>query len=194
MANEDLMGGRRSRAAAMDGESVCYPAVAQERNPPVPAAPILPVRKHPSRNSVLRVGFRSVILFVTVVVDGRRPSLATPEMKERLLATWAEATKWVVGRFVIMPDHIHFFCAPNSEDCSFQRWLTFWKSRFSKGLEKSDGKPFFQADCWDTQMRTGRQFQEKWEYVRGNPVRKGLAQTPDDWPYQGCINDLVWHD
>lgn len=54
--------------------------------------------------------------------------------------------------------------------------------------------PLFQRDCWDTQLRKGERYSEKWEYVRYNPVRKGLAGTPDDWPWQGELNVLSWHD
>lgn len=32
--------------------------------------------------------------------------------------------------------------------------------------------------------------QEKWEYVRLNPVREGLVNTPDEWPHQGELNVL----
>ena len=52
----------------------------------------------------------------------------------------------------------------------------------------------FQMQCWDTQLRTGESYAQKWEYVRNNPVRKGLCQVPEDWPYQGELNVLAWHD
>jgi hypothetical protein len=35
-------------------------------------------------------------------------------------------------------------------------------------------------------------YHEKWEYVRQNPVRKGFVPSPDDWPYQGILNELRW--
>ncbi len=34
----------------------------------------------------------------------------------------------------------------------------------------------------------------KWEYIRHNPVRAGLVNDPDDWPYQGEMHVLRWHD
>ncbi len=50
----------------------------------------------------------------------------------------------------------------------------------------------FQRDCWDRQLRSGESYHEKWEYVRNNPLRKGLATSPEEWPYAGVINDLMW--
>ena len=34
----------------------------------------------------------------------------------------------------------------------------------------------------------------KWEYVRSNPVRHGHVVNSGDWPYQGELNILEWHD
>ena len=52
----------------------------------------------------------------------------------------------------------------------------------------------FQRDCWDRQLRTGEIYTQKWEYVRNNPVRKGLVANADGWPYQGRMNILEWHE
>jgi hypothetical protein len=30
--------------------------------------------------------------------------------------------------------------------------------------------------------------------VRRNPVRAGLVQSPDAWPFQGELHALRWHD
>ena len=50
----------------------------------------------------------------------------------------------------------------------------------------------WQPDCWDTQMRNDKHYHGEWEYVRQNPVRKKLALTPDEWPWQGTLNVLDW--
>jgi putative transposase len=47
-------------------------------------------------------------------------------------------------------------------------------------------------DFWDTQLRRQAHYNEKWEFVRENPVRAGLVHDPDDWPYQGELNHLWW--
>ena len=41
-------------------------------------------------------------------------------------------------------------------------------------------------------MRNRSEYEEKLAYVRENPVRKELAATPEDWPYQGRIHDIRW--
>ena len=34
-------------------------------------------------------------------------------------------------------------------------------------------------------------YSQKWEYVKENPVRAGLAEKSDDWPFQGEIESLM---
>src|SRR5689334_1379936 len=73
-----------------------------------------PVRYRPVHQPVHESGNESAIIFLTVCVAARRPSLATPEMHRFLLDSWTKANLWIVGRYVIMPDHIHMFCAPGT--------------------------------------------------------------------------------
>jgi putative transposase len=37
-------------------------------------------------------------------------------------------------------------------------------------------------------LRTRESYAEKWTYVAQNPVRAGLAATPESWPYAGQIH------
>src|SRR5437868_4744984 len=56
-----------------------------------------------------------------------------------LVDIWTEdATKWLVGDFVLMPDHVHFFCCPwrIKEDAAVERWTGFWKDQLSKRLRE----------------------------------------------------------
>ena len=112
-----------------------------------------------------------------------------------LIAAWAEANTWLVGRYVVMPDHIHLFCAPNQiEPVPLERWIQFWKSLASRRWPRSDEQPVWQKSCWDTQLRQGDSYGNKWEYVRQNPVRLRLVAKAEDWPYQGELNVLDWRD
>jgi putative transposase len=56
----------------------------------------------------------------------------------------------------------------------------------------ADRSQRWQEGYWDTTIRRSEDLESKWEYVRNNPVRKGLVGNPDDWPFQGEINVLEW--
>jgi putative transposase len=55
------------------------------------------------------------IFFVTICTSNRQKILATANVARILEKEWGTSRDrygWIVGRYVIMPDHVHFFCAP----------------------------------------------------------------------------------
>jgi REP element-mobilizing transposase RayT len=100
----------------------------------------------------------------------------------------------MVGRYVIMPNHLHFFCAPSDESVVLTRWAQYWKALASRSWPRRNERPIWQRDLWDTRLRHGDSYEAKWEYVRSNPVRHGLVTTADQWPYQGELTALWWDD
>src|SRR5947199_6954208 len=73
-----------------------------------------PERKIPAHFPPLDSGFRSVIIYLTVCVQQKKPLLANRTAARLIVEAWGAATFWCVGRYVIMPDHIHLFCGPNT--------------------------------------------------------------------------------
>ena len=81
-------------------------------------------------------------------------------------------------------------CAPNGEDHTLERWISFWKRRLRRQLRTPEA--LFQAHSFHHRLRRDENYSEKWEYVRMNPVRAGLVSHPDQWPYHGILNELPW--
>jgi putative transposase len=118
--------------------------------------------------------------------------LATRACHDAIVNAWQQAGAWLVGRYVVMPNHLHLFCAPNRIDSpSLERWMRFWKSLVTRALGKRGGE-VWQRHHWDRQLRSSESYDQKWEYVRNNPVRHGYVTDADDWPYQGILNELRW--
>ena len=92
---------------------------------------------------------------------------------------------------MVMPDHIHLFCAQGcGQPPPVQAWSKYWKRLVSQSATALCGQ--WIPDCWDTQMRSQEHYSQKLEYVAQNPVRCGLVAHSEEWPYQGKINDLAW--
>ncbi len=82
---------------------------------PLRAAPPTPRhRRHPA-HGVLACAHAPTIVFVTACTRNRQPWLANAAVHALLRAVWTEADAWLVGRYALMPDHLHLFCAPNEE-------------------------------------------------------------------------------
>jgi putative transposase len=156
---------------------------------------VAPDRKAPVHLSVLDSGNRSNIVFITVCTKDRKPILDTEEGHCCLLSSWREASSWLVGRYVLMPDHLHLFCSPiGLEHSPLVRWVSAWKALASRVWSRLEDRPLWQRSFWDRQLRSGESYGAKWAYVRNNPVRKNLVSEPDAWPYQGELNVFRWHD
>ncbi len=150
-----------------------------------------PNRKHPAHHPPLEQHNKPIIIFLTVCAHQRRKILAAEHVQVALIDIWMSSRQWMVGRYVVMPDHIHLFCWPIGKEAeSVAQWTTYWKRAVSRALP--DLQPIWQRDCWDTQLRRHENYTEKWHYVRNNPVRAGLVETADEWPFQGELNHLPW--
>jgi putative transposase len=154
-----------------------------------------PERKTPAHFTPIDSGFRSVIIYLTVCVQRKRPLLANPIAAKVIVAAWRANTFWCVGRYVIMPDHIHLFCAPNTFPAqSLKKWIACWKNHVTREWTNRLQIPIWQREFWDRQLRRAESYEEKWNYVRNNPARHGYVSRVEDWPYQGELNVLEWHD
>jgi len=88
--------------------------------------------------------------------------------------------KWYLWCVVVMPDHIHFVVTFDMSK-GIMKTIKDWRTYHTRtnGIRFQDG--FFEH-----RIRNDQEFSEKCEYIRMNPVVKGLSITPEDWPYLWC--------
>ena len=154
-----------------------------------PATISPPQRSRPSRG-VFEIPGQSTIVFVTACARNRDPWLASAAVHNALINVWIDAQGWLVGRYVVMPDHVHFFASPGEGSFELETWARYWKRLLSRRLGSRAGK--WQSLHWDSRIRSGQTYEEKWDYVLHNPVRHGLVETPEQWPYKGEVHELRW--
>ncbi len=98
-------------------------------------------------------------------------------------------TKWKVYSAVILPDQVHALAQPvphpdggvhNLAEIihSVKRFSVYQinKRRNARG-------PIWQDERYDRIIRDEAEFLEKWNYIRNNPVKGGLAKRPEDYPW-----------
>jgi len=132
------------------------------------------------------VYFDQPLYFVTLCTLHRRALLANERFHEsfRNYCIRAYNNGIGVGRYVVMPNHVHLFVRGN-----FDFDLGLWV----RGLKRATSRRrnFWQPGFFDHVLRSDENYGEKWNYVRENPVRAGLALDAEEWPYQG---EIVWID
>jgi len=154
-------------------------------------------RKHLRRLDRIYVSSRAPLFLITCCVRDRSPLLANSAAAQILVDGWNMASAlygWMVGRYVVMPDHVHFFAAsPLDNPQTLGAFVGGWKSWSRKEIRAKASASFeWQREFFDHLLRSAESYGEKWEYVRTNPVRAGLVVSADKWPYQGAIHTLEW--
>ena len=153
-------------------------------------------RKHLRRLDAVWV--TPTVYFITTCTADRRALLANDTAFATLRVEFEAAPKrhgWTVGRFVVMPDHVHFFCVSDesSDAAQLSHFVGAFKQWTAKSILRSSGivAPLWQREFFDHVLRSDESYESKWRYVLENPVRAGLVKAADDWPYGGEIATIV---
>jgi putative transposase len=150
--------------------------------------------EHQHLNRLVSVWQKPPIYFLTTCVAGRRPLLADANAHAILREEWIGLRArhgWAVGRYVIMPDHVHFFVTPEkTSPKELKTVIGKWKEWTAKRLLKATGgvAPLWQPEFFDHLVRSDESLARKWTYVRENPVRAGLVSQAKDWLLAGWID------
>jgi REP element-mobilizing transposase RayT len=137
---------------------------------------------------------RHPLYFVTACTDQRQHLLASKDALQsfQMFSRKAGARGVYVGRYVLMPDHLHVFVAFAPDAIPLGAWMKSLKNALSKILrQKGVAGPHWQKGFFDHVLRSKESFSQKWAYVRLNPVRAGLVSRAEDWPFQGEIWPLA---
>jgi putative transposase len=100
----------------------------------------------------------------------------------------------VVGRRVVMPNHLHFF-VQGDPNFDLGLWIRGLKRVVAAAVvggrnqvnSVSSQRCFWQRGFFDHVIRKTESYAQKWDYVRENPVRAGLAANSEEWSFQGEI-------
>ena len=85
---------------------------------------------------------------------------------------------WYTHLAMVMPDHVHFVLSFPITEKKVQTIVSKWKEWTAKTL-----KVHWQRDFFEHRLRKEESFRQKVDYVLANPVRAGLVQRTEDWPY-----------
>ena len=130
------------------------------------------------------------VYFITACTHERRPLLANDFTHQifRNFCQQARSRGVLVGRYVLMPDHLHLFVCIPPGAVGLSPWMKSLKNTLSKHWrDQKIESPHWQKGFFDHLIRSDESHAEKWKYVKDNPVRAGLVEQADDWSYAGAI-------
>ena len=104
---------------------------------------------------------------------------------------------FTIDAWVLLPDHLHCIWTLPQDDADFSvRWNGI-KRRFTIQAKQRLHKPewmnaskqkhrestIWQRRFWEHQIRDDRDYQQHMDYIHYNPVKHGLVERVQDWPY-----------
>ncbi len=158
-----------------------------------PASPPPATNQHSHLRRLSKIFVDDPAYFITTCTKGRLKILDNPMAHQILREEWDGAFDrygWAIGSYVVMPDHVHFFCKPTPDAGKLSELMQHWKEWTSKRIKQElniEGS-VWQEEFFDHLLRSHESYSEKWNYVEQNPVRAGFVQKASDWPYAGCIH------
>jgi putative transposase len=91
--------------------------------------------------------------------------------------------------YVVMPEHVHLLVS-EPEHRSLARAVQAMKQSLARKLIGARAH-FWQARYYDFNVWTKRKRVEKLRYMHRNPVKRGLVEKPEDWPWSSFRHYLT---
>ncbi len=143
-----------------------------------------------------RVTHNQQTYFVTSLTWQRRPLFQVVRWAELFLEVLDSygAKAYLLHEYVLMPEHFHLLITPS---VSLEKAMQLIKGGFSFRAKKELGSAMeiWQVGFSDHRIRDVQDYRKHLEYIRRNPVGRGLAQKTEDYPYcsdfPGRIKDEV---
>jgi len=126
--------------------------------------------------------------FITASSLQKKALLQSDRMANLFVETLIEyrsQRKFELHEFVVMPDHFHLLITPI---VTLERAVQFIKGGFSFRA----GKAFafrggiWQTSFYDRRVRDAAEYFSFKKYIYENPVKRGLANRPDQYPYSSA--------
>ena len=98
-----------------------------------------------------------------------------------------EGERYCLGAWVVMPNHVHTLVTPR-EGWDLGQILHSWKSFTAKECNKLIGRTgeFWQTESFNRYVRDERHYYNAIAYIENNPVKAGLCEKAEDWPWSSA--------
>jgi len=136
----------------------------------------------------------SRVCFITIRAYRNQSPFVLPALNARvidLLREEQERQRCRVFTYCLMPDHLQFVVSPREEGVSILQFVDRYKGRTTNESWKFGWKgKLWQPRHYDHVVRRDEDLGVIALYLMQNPVRRGLVERSEDWPWGGQMNPL----
>jgi type I restriction enzyme R subunit/putative DNA methylase len=88
--------------------------------------------------------------------------------------------------FAVMANHVHALLTPKVPVARLLRGIKRHTATVANGMLRRAGQRFWQEETFDHWCRHPEEFARIKHYIEWNPVKAGLVQRPEDWPWSSA--------
>ena len=103
----------------------------------------------------------------------------------------SELQQYDLHAFAVMANHVHVLLTPKIEVRRLMNGMKGVTARAANKILNRTGKRFWQDESFDHVLRGEESVREKVEYIRQNPVHRGLVSRSEDYPWLWIAPDLT---
>ena len=129
-------------------------------------------------------------LFITLCCAGRRNFFTNPKVCDWFLQVLRRDATWhlfAVHAYCIMPDHVHLLLEGLEPTSDLLQFVKALKRKSSGSFLRRTGQRLWQKKFYDHILRRSDSPDAVAWYIWMNPVRAGICQQPQDYPYLGSF-------
>ena len=82
--------------------------------------------------------------------------------------------------------HVHLLLTPRTDVSATLRRLKGYSARQANRCLRQTGRPFWQDESYDRRVRSAEEFRRIESYILSNPLRAGLVQSIESYPWSGA--------
>ena len=97
----------------------------------------------------------------------------------------ADLLEWSLDAWVVMSTHYHFIARSPEDALSLKALIQGVHSisaKFANRMDETPGRKVW-YNYWDSCIQSERSYFARMRYVMMNPVKHGLVQNPEDYPF-----------
>ncbi|HEY3093456.1 MAG TPA: transposase [Vicinamibacterales bacterium] len=137
--------------------------------------------------------------FLTICTFGRFPvfvdDTAVALVMVELTRT-ADDVPFSVIAYCFMPDHLHVLVEGTHPAADFREFVRIFKQRSAFQWRQQHGTVLWQRSYFEHVLREDEAMVGVARYLLENPVRAGIVERPEDYPYLGsmtvALRDLLY--
>jgi len=115
----------------------------------------------------------------------RNPEISSA-VESCILRGARELGQYTLVTYVIMPNHVHLLIEPHLPLRRITAGIKGTSAYQANRILGHVRQRFWQGESFDHWVRTSAEGEKICRYIEYNPVRAGLAASPDLWPWSGA--------